>query len=145
VKVVDFGLAKVQGEREGNETTVGRLLGTPVYMAPERLLGLPYDGGADVYAVGMTLFEILAGRVPFATLEGGIGALVLACVQQEVPSIRTIRSDVPAALDDAIARSLRKTPLARPTMAALLRALEEVSGRARGAPAATRDDPIAGE
>src|SRR5262249_36060406 len=69
VKVVDFGIAKLMDDTGGqnNEslTVTGGLLGTPTYMAPERLENKPYDGKADVYSLGIMLYRMLAGRVPF--------------------------------------------------------------------------------
>ncbi len=142
VKLVDFGLAKLKDARKETATTVGRLLGTPVYMAPERLLGEPHDTGADVYAVGITLFEILTGRVPFAAGEGGICALVVACVNEPVPLLRTLRPDVPAELEEIVARAVRKTPLERPTLEALLFVLREAAGLGGRPERTTRDAPI---
>lgn len=69
VKLVDFGVArKFAGEREGKPiTAAGEVLGTLHYMAPEQLLGHPIDERADIYAVGVILYEALTGRLPFST------------------------------------------------------------------------------
>ncbi|MBL8680741.1 MAG: serine/threonine protein kinase [Myxococcales bacterium] len=69
VKLVDFGVArKIAGERDGMPiTAAGEVLGTLHYMAPEQLLGHPIDERADIYAVGVILYEALAGRLPFST------------------------------------------------------------------------------
>ena len=68
VKVTDFGLALTQrgpDETESARTTAGLILGTPVYMAPEQFRGGPVDALADMYSLGVTLFHVLAGRIPF--------------------------------------------------------------------------------
>jgi serine/threonine protein kinase len=74
VKVIDFGIAKLtdtSAESEAQALTVrGMVVGTPAYMAPERLLDQPYDGRADVYAVGVMMYEMLAGHLPFQDAAG---------------------------------------------------------------------------
>ncbi len=117
VKLVDFGIAKLSGHAEvGEITSVGRLLGTPVYMSPERLLGQPYDGRADVYALAMTLYEALSGRLPFDLPQGSLGSLILACVNEAPLPLRRARPDVPAAVDAVVMRALAKHPSDRPTV-----------------------------
>ena len=69
-KIVDFGLVKLVGDAAGavggaNLTSKGIVFGTPLYMSPEQALGRPVDGRADLYAVGIILFEMLTGRPPF--------------------------------------------------------------------------------
>jgi serine/threonine-protein kinase len=141
VKVVDFGIAKLDDENiTSNATTIGRLVGTPIYMAPERLLGRAYDGGADVYAVGVTLYEILTGQTPFVPEDGGIGAVVLACVHQEPVPLRSARGGLPAAIEEVVMRTLAKSALERPTMSALLRALQSIASGAPRVPAAETVD-----
>ena len=70
VKVLDFGIAKLVGDAAGSEymtmTLEGDLLGTPAYMAPERLSNRPYDGRADVYGVGVMAYQMLTGVLPFS-------------------------------------------------------------------------------
>jgi serine/threonine-protein kinase len=70
VKIIDFGLAKLTGDAEAAFgasalTSTGRVFGTPAYMAPEQALGRLVDGRADLYAIGVVLYELLAGRLPF--------------------------------------------------------------------------------
>src|SRR4029450_7678796 len=65
VKVLDFGIASAAGE---GALATGEMLGTPAYLAPERVLGHPATPAADIYALGVVLYELLAGRRPF---DGG--------------------------------------------------------------------------
>src|SRR5207248_10491321 len=75
VKVVDFGLAKCL---DGEETTRSAFaLGSPHYMSPEQVQGLPLDARSDVWSVGVTMYELLAGRVPF---DAPSADLVFTCI-----------------------------------------------------------------
>src|SRR5690606_28439595 len=65
VKVVDFGLAKVRATQASSITSPGIVCGTPDYMAPEQGRGDPIDARSDLYAVGVIMFRLLAGRLPF--------------------------------------------------------------------------------
>ena len=100
-------------------------MGSPSYLAPERLLARPYDGRADVYSVGVMLYEMLAGARPFL----GKDPRDIARAQlREIPRpLRALRLDVPRALDAVVARALSKDPSKRYAGAAeMLAALEEV-------------------
>ncbi len=68
-KVIDFGIAKALGRPEGDLTLTGQLLGTPEYMSPEQAAGQPTDTRTDVYALGVVLYELLVGIVPFPRSE----------------------------------------------------------------------------
>lgn len=112
VKLVDFGIA---GDEEATEklTATGVAFGTPEYLSPEMALGQKTGHRADVYAVGVMLFEMLTGRHPFAGLTGS--ALVRAHALTPPPSPREVAPDVPIslALEAVILRSLMKLPEAR--------------------------------
>jgi len=88
VVVVDFGIArKLEGEKRLTQT--GMLMGTPQYMAPEQIEGRPIDGRCDLYATGLMLFEMLAGRVPFdgkRTFD-----ILRAHIERPVPDVRHLR------------------------------------------------------
>jgi serine/threonine protein kinase len=114
VKVVDFGVAKmVEGSHGAPLTNPGAVCGTPGYMAPEQALGeADVDARADVFALGCVLFRCLAGRSPF---EGEHLAAVLAkTLLEPAPSLCSLRSDVPAALDALVGQMLSKEPDERP-------------------------------
>jgi len=70
VKVVDFGIAQIEGPEATRLTRAGSMLGTPAYMAPEQLLGQTVDGRADIYALGIVFSEMLSGRHPLQRVEG---------------------------------------------------------------------------
>ena len=129
VKVLDFGLAQVRaplGELDQHATASltaqGSVLGTLTYMAPEQLEGRVADARTDIYALGLVLYELVAGR---RARDGGTAAEVIsAAMRDPVPVLRESRPDVPEALDRIIARCLQREPSARwQTMEALGEAL----------------------
>ena len=119
VKVIDFGIAKLtdQSEVPGAETTTlsGMFLGTPAYMAPERVFNLPYDGRADVYSVGVMLYEMVAGQLPFETTSGGHIALMRVHAMQKPMALRSVVPEAHPKLEVAVNSALRKEPEERPT------------------------------
>jgi eukaryotic-like serine/threonine-protein kinase len=109
VKLFDFGVARVPSESK-KLTQDGALLGTPEYMAPEQLLAREVDGRTDLYAVGVTLYECLAGVVPF---EGNFGEVLLSVSTKTPPPLREKVPDVPPDLAAAIEQALAREPDAR--------------------------------
>ena len=85
VKLFDFGVARMPAETNNKLTQEGALLGTPEYMAPEQLLAREVDGRTDLYALGITLYECLAGVVPF---EGNFGEVLLKVSTQPLTPLR---------------------------------------------------------
>jgi ligand-binding sensor domain-containing protein len=125
VKVVDFGIAKFieQGPDGGinDLTATGGLIGTPLYIAPERLAMTPYDGRADVYSLGMVLYEMLCGRAPFLLGNRGFAGVMMAHLSQEPPRLREFNPLIPREIEDVVMRTLEKDPQKRPTAKELAR------------------------
>jgi len=114
VKLLDFGLVKLVGEAAAGAdklTRTGVIAGTPTYIAPEQVLGRPFDAKVDLYALGVVLFEMLTGRAPFRSPDAQ--TLLRMHVSAPVP---TLASAVPGRawctpeLEHLVARSLAKNP-----------------------------------
>jgi serine/threonine-protein kinase len=112
IKVIDFGVARLVDEPTADD---GSVAGTPAYMAPEQWRGRP-QLATDVYALGCTLFEALAGEPPFA---GALAELMAHHLEDRAPRPSWLRADddrVPSELERLVLRMLAKDPAARPTM-----------------------------
>lgn len=108
VKVTDFGIARIT---DSTRTRTGLVLGTPSFMSPEQLAGKKVDGRSDLYALGVTLFQLLSGRLP---LRGAsMNELMRLIATVEPPDIRQLRPDLPASVAQLVAKALRKRPEAR--------------------------------
>jgi serine/threonine-protein kinase len=134
--VADFGIARALFEAGGDTlTATGMVLGTPDYMSPEQAFGREaLDGRSDIYSLGTVIFEMLAGRRPFI---GTTPQAVLAqIVTEPVPSVRSIRAEIPAHIDEIVQRSLAKEPEKRFGSAAeMAAALSAITSGVTAAPA----------
>ena len=129
VKILDFGIAKVSGtdQGRGNLTRTGTIFGTPHYMSPEQALGKPLDHRTDIYSVGVIMYEIFTGAVPFR------GESFMAILTQHItaapmpPHQVAPERQIPESVEQVILRAMAKEPSERyPTMAAMLDDLGEV-------------------
>ncbi|HET6567260.1 MAG TPA: serine/threonine-protein kinase, partial [Rhodothermales bacterium] len=112
VKVTDFGLAKISQE-SGRTTVTQGIAGTLYYMSPEQVKGLAtLDHRSDLYSLGMTLYELIAGRLPFDK-EAGEFTTMRRIVEESLPPPSQYRKDIPPALDTVIMRALAKDPAVR--------------------------------
>jgi serine/threonine protein kinase len=134
VKVADFGIAKAAAATN-DLTAQGALLGTPKYVSPEQVRGEEPDARADLYSLGVVMFEMLAGEPPFSA--GADMATALAHVQQPAPSLADIQPGLPAGLSDLVGALLEKDPARRiPSASALASKLRQL-GRELGLPPAS--------
>lgn len=123
-KVMDFGIAFLQGARRITWGPLSSQIGTPDYMAPEQIKGVRGDQRTDIYALGMMLYECVAGRLPYD------GDNALAIMNQHVnvspPPIHQFYREVPPALEEVILKAIRRDPAGRwPSMQAFTAALEQ--------------------
>jgi serine/threonine-protein kinase len=142
VKVLDFGIARAHDEADRTErlTTVGTVPGSPAYMAPEVCMGAVPAATGDVYALGITLYELLAGAHPFAGEGGQLSStqLMFAHVNKNIPPLRDVRPDAPVELEQVVTRATAKDPSWRySSAAALADALDGVLRELGGGDAAT--------
>ena len=135
VKVTDFGIARIT---DASRTRTGMVLGTPSFMSPEQLAGQRIDGRSDLYSLGVTLFQLLTGRLP---LNGeSMAALMYRIANEAPPDVRSLRPELPLALTDILGRTMAKRPDDRfQTGADLSAALQAV-----GNSAALAEDPRTG-
>lgn len=109
VKLVDFGIARVETLEEQKLTGPGAVIGTPAYMSPEQLMGLgDVDGRTDVYSLGTLMFECLCGEMPYVGNYAQV--LLRAATDEPPPSLRSFtgKLDIPRALSDIVDRSIAK-------------------------------------
>jgi serine/threonine protein kinase/CheY-like chemotaxis protein len=146
VKVLDFGIAKMADEdaRSGILTVDGGILGTPAYMAPERFRGDPIDGAADVYSVGVMLYQMLTGRLPFPC-DAELMALIMMHLHREAPALRAVDPEIVPEIDQIVMSALRKDPRQRPDIASLATAFAEAAGRSPATESLRASRPRSGE
>jgi serine/threonine-protein kinase len=111
VKVADFGIALANQDADSKLTGTGQLVGTPGYLSPEVCLGQPVDARSDIFALGIVLFEMLSGRMPFE--DASPLRLMLDVVQADAPDIRELVPAVDEDVANILARMLAKDPADR--------------------------------
>ncbi|HQX58324.1 MAG TPA: serine/threonine-protein kinase [Burkholderiaceae bacterium] len=108
VKVTDFGIARIT---DSSKTKTGLVLGTPSFMSPEQLAGKKVDGRSDLYSLGVMLFQMLTGVLPFR--GESMAELMYKIANEEAPDLRSVRSELPQNLADLVALALSKRPETR--------------------------------
>ncbi|MFI8390550.1 protein kinase [Streptomyces sp. NPDC085540] len=134
VKVMDFGIARAMQSGVTSMTQTGMVVGTPQYLSPEQALGRGVDARSDLYSVGIMLFQLLTGRIPFDA-DSPL-AIAYAHVQEEPVAPSSINRSLTPAMDALVARALKKNPNERfPTAAAMGDEVARVLGSGQtGAP-----------
>ncbi len=123
IRVADFGIARIA---ESSKTATGTVLGTPYYMSPEQIAGKKVDGRADIFSLGVTLYELLTGEKPWKGGES-IGTLLFQITSDPYPDPLIIRPDLPKPVLAVIDKALRKKPEERfQTAAEMAQALRDV-------------------
>ncbi len=119
IKVVDFGVAELRehiiSDAMTKLTEAGMMVGTPYYISPEQCRGEPLDPRADVYSLGIILYELLTGHVPFRGRT--LSAVIIQHATEPPPPIRKIRPDVTESVETVILRALAKERSQRPATA----------------------------
>jgi non-specific serine/threonine protein kinase len=113
IKIMDFGIARVG---DSSLTQTGFVLGTLAYMSPEQILGSRVDHRSDLWSLGVVLYELLAGRLPFQQEHGA--AIMYEILNREPQPLEQVRPEAPASLSALIASLLQKDPERRPATAA---------------------------
>src|SRR5215510_5236813 len=140
VKVLDFGIVALRDVKAGRLTRTGVVMGTPHYMSPEQCLGEELDGRSDIYSLGIVLFEMLTGVVPFDSPT--LTAIVVKHVNDPPPPPCTLNPKISPAVESVVLRALEKRRGWRPqTAGEMARELIAVAGSAQ--PASTHPATVA--
>ncbi|APV48637.1 hypothetical protein BWI17_02410 [Betaproteobacteria bacterium GR16-43] len=109
VKLMDFGIARLH--ENAVKTQTGTLLGSPQYMSPEQIAGREVDARADIFSLGVVLYEMLTGAKPFAGED--VSALLFSIANMQAKPPRHLQPTLPSVLDYIVARALKKDPADR--------------------------------
>jgi len=140
IKVIDWGIARIQGEPTGRLTRANMTPGTPLYMSPEQARGKYVDGRSDIYALGVIACEALCGEPPFqgdSPLD-----VVIQHLTAEPESLRVRRADIPEALDRLVLDMLGKEPVDRPAIPEIHERLAAIAAELQPADGEAYDDVV---
>ncbi|MBI4852720.1 MAG: serine/threonine protein kinase [Acidobacteria bacterium] len=119
IKIVDFGLAKIYSdnslEETRNLTQYGEILGTPAYISPERVRGERCDGQTDVYSLGIVIYEILTGKLPFHFRENTFFSMAMSHITDAPTPLRQFNPNIDEDVENIVMQTLNKEPFERPT------------------------------
>jgi serine/threonine-protein kinase len=126
IKVTDFGIARITSQ---SKTATGTVMGTPSYMAPEQLAGRKVDGRADLFSLGVMMYELLTGEKPFT--GESVATLMYRIANEPHAPVLSLRADLPLGCNDIVNKALQKDPDKRyqsgAAMAADIRALSHAA------------------
>lgn len=129
LKITDFGIARIT---DSSKTKTGMVLGTPSYMSPEQLAGKKVDGRSDLFSLGVMMYQMVSGKLPFSA--DSMATLMYKIANEGQVSVRELRSDLPECIEQIIDRALQKDPEARyqdgREMAADIRKCQQAIGAA---------------
>lgn len=134
VKIADFGIALSNQDLSKKLTSTGEFVGTPGYLSPEVCLGKPVDQRSDIFSLGIVLFEMLTGKMPF-TDESPLG-LMLEVVRAEIPDVRQLNANVDETTSRILSRMIAKDPAHR------YQSCHELAADLLGHPLVARGGPI---
>ena len=103
VKITDFGIARIT---DSSKTKTGMVLGTPSYMSPEQLAGKKIDGRSDLFSLGVMLYQMLSGSLPFRAES--MASLMFKITNEEAPAVKSIRAEIPDALAAVVSKAMIK-------------------------------------
>lgn len=141
IKLMDFGIARLRDTGNASQITrAGLIMGTPAYMAPEQVDGGEVSDKTDIYALGVVLYEMLAGKVPFTASTPG--AVLIKQIQEMPLPLRKLRRELPVAVERVVMQALEKEPHKRQqTMEEVVRQLRTAEEQLRGKPTAKSKEP----
>jgi serine/threonine-protein kinase len=103
IKITDFGIARIT---DSSKTKTGVVLGTPSYMSPEQLAGRKVDGRSDLFSLGVMLFQMLSGQLPFQA--DSMATLMYKIANETPPSVMELNPELPSILEVVVAQAMEK-------------------------------------